>query len=90
MMVQYWKCDALINVEDDMIAEDEWNAALEYFASSEVYEADGENVIPIGYCMVPCKVCLRLDALPLGLGYICLWSWLCFMDVLFPICPLDS
>lgn len=23
MKVWYWKCDALINVEDDMIAEDE-------------------------------------------------------------------
>lgn len=47
-------------------------AALVLFASSEVYEDDGENVIPIGYCMVPCNLCLRLDAVSLrGLDYIC-------------------
>lgn len=41
------------------------------FASSEVYEDDGENVIPVGFCVVPCKLCLRLVVLPVGLGYIC-------------------
>lgn len=35
------------------------------FASSEVYEAGRANVIPIGYCVVPCKLSLRLVALPM-------------------------
>lgn len=47
------------------------------FASSEVYEADRENVIPIGYCVVPCKLCLRLVALPVALDYICCQGYRC-------------